>query len=227
MILEVIACSVADAIEAERGGAHRLEIVREIAKGGLTPSFALVRDILDSVALPVRVMLREQESYEVSDGDEAQKLCNAAFAFSQFGVDGLVLGFLKSNKVDLELTARVLSCAPALKATFHHAFEEVDPFEAIRDLKKLRQVDRVLTFGGKGDWPEKAARLVQYQRKARPELELVVGGGLDTNRIRLLSQTTGVNEFHVGLGARQPATVEGVVQAGRVRSLVAAMHHAK
>jgi len=36
-LLEVIALSADDAIAAERGGADRLEIVRAIDTGGLTP----------------------------------------------------------------------------------------------------------------------------------------------------------------------------------------------
>jgi copper homeostasis protein len=36
-MLEVIACSVADAVAAERGGADRLELVRDLNVGGLTP----------------------------------------------------------------------------------------------------------------------------------------------------------------------------------------------
>ena len=35
--LEVIACSVADAIEAEKGGADRLEVISHFERGGLTP----------------------------------------------------------------------------------------------------------------------------------------------------------------------------------------------
>jgi copper homeostasis protein len=64
MLLEVIACSVADAIEAERGGAGRLELARELGRGGLTPSPDLVQEVRQAVAIPVRVMLRENDGYE-------------------------------------------------------------------------------------------------------------------------------------------------------------------
>ncbi len=36
-LLEVIACSIDDAIAAERGGAGRLEVVSSLEAGGLTP----------------------------------------------------------------------------------------------------------------------------------------------------------------------------------------------
>ncbi|HEX7332112.1 MAG TPA: copper homeostasis protein CutC [Pyrinomonadaceae bacterium] len=44
-ILEVIICSVTDAIEAQKGGASRLEVVRDLERGGLTPTIQLVRAI--------------------------------------------------------------------------------------------------------------------------------------------------------------------------------------
>ena len=53
-LLEVIACSVADAVEAEKGGAKRLEIVRDLGRGGLTPPLELVAQIKHAVDLPLR-----------------------------------------------------------------------------------------------------------------------------------------------------------------------------
>lgn len=42
LVLEAIACTVADAIEAEKGGADRLEVISHFERGGLTPPRALV-----------------------------------------------------------------------------------------------------------------------------------------------------------------------------------------
>jgi len=109
-VLEVIACSVADAVEAEKGGAGRLEIVRDLARGGLTPPIELVVGIRQKVELPLRVMLRESDGYETSSADEIDRLCAAAVQFASLGVDGFVLGFLKDGQVDVERTQRVLAC---------------------------------------------------------------------------------------------------------------------
>ena len=59
LLLEVIVQTVADAREAEKGGADRLEVVRAISMGGLSPSIDLVRLIKDDTSLPLRIMLRE------------------------------------------------------------------------------------------------------------------------------------------------------------------------
>lgn len=220
-VLEVIACSVSDAVEAERGGADRLEIIRDFEKGGLTPPLKLVQDILAAVTLPVRVMLRESESYEVAGQVAKEKLYAAARGLSGLKVDGIVLGFLRKGQIDVELTESVLACAPNLAATFHHAFEEAeDPFPAIRVLKRLKQVDRILTSGRTGEWPEKIERLSRYQEEAGPEIEILAGGGIDEHLMRMICEATRIREFHVGRAAREPATTTGVVRSERVNALV-------
>jgi copper homeostasis protein len=220
-VLEVIACSVADALEAQLGGAGRLEIISALERGGLTPSLELVRNILRAVSLPVRVMLRENDGYEVTGEAELERLCGVARELSALRVDGVVLGFLHGAEIDLDLTKRVLSCAPNLKATFHHAFEDArDPIEAIRKIKTLKQVDRILTSGGAGVWTDKLERLARYRQEARPEIEIIAGGGINPQTIKSICAETDIREFHVGRAARVPANANGVVQAAPVRALV-------
>jgi len=96
-LLEVIVCSVDDAIAAERGGADRLEIISRYDVGGLSPPVELARRIAATVKIPLRVMLRETEPFEVHDEGEKQQLCASACEFAEIGVDGLVLGFLKDG----------------------------------------------------------------------------------------------------------------------------------
>src|ERR1043165_8049738 len=62
-VLEVIVCCVADAVEAQKGGASRLEVVRELDRGGLKPSIQLIQAIKDAVDLPLLVMVRESDGY--------------------------------------------------------------------------------------------------------------------------------------------------------------------
>lgn len=211
-LLEVIACSVEDAIEAEAGGAGRIELVRELERGGMTPDLSLVREVLRAVSIPVRVMVRESESHEVSDDAIKSRLLEAARILGSLPIDGLVLGFLRGGRLDLEFTGEMLACAPRLKVTFHRAFEDAeDPFRTINDLKTMTQVDRILTGGG-------AERLRDLSRWARPEIEILAGSGVDGPAIGRLLQA-GVREFHVGRAAREPAEVHGRVTRERVAEL--------
>lgn len=217
----MIACSVKDAVEAEKGGAHRLEVVRDLQQGGLTPPYELVAEMRRNVELPLRVMLRESEGYETSGEDEIERLCLAAERFASLGVDGFVLGFLQDAEVDIELTQRVLASAPQVRATFHHAFEDArDKLSALIAIKQLPQVDRVLSHGGKDDLRSRVQRLAQYERAAAPELTIIAGGGINGDAILEIGRETRIREFHVGRAARAQFAVAGEVQASLVKGLL-------
>jgi copper homeostasis protein len=95
--LEVIVTSLDDATEAERGGATRLEVVRDLSRGGLTPPLGLVRDILATVRIPIRVMLRERDDYAISGPRERDDLCRTGGELSALDIEGLVLGFVRGS----------------------------------------------------------------------------------------------------------------------------------
>lgn len=219
-LVEVIVCSVADAVEAEKGGAKRLEIVRDLKRGGLTPSYELVAQIRETVDLPIRVMLRETERFE-ADGDEIESLRVAAERFVSLNVNGFVLGFLKDGEVDIEVTRRVLSSAPQMPATFHHAFENArDKVSALSAIKRLPQIDRVLSHGGTDDLMSRVTRLGHYESTAAPELMILAGGGVDGDAILKIGRETSIREFHVGRAARARFDVDAAVQAQLVNGLV-------
>ncbi|MBI3421660.1 MAG: hypothetical protein HY011_01855 [Acidobacteria bacterium] len=238
-MLEVIACSVADALAAEAGGADRLELVRDLEVGGLTPPFALVREVLAAVRIPVRVMLREEEDFFVQDAKKIERLCAQARSCAELSVvrskaataqvDGLVLGFLTGQRdaprINHTLLAQVLASAPGTKATFHRAFEAVpDSWQAIRELKRHPQIDRILTSGDSKDinkeWPQRLTGLAELARVAAPEIAILVGGGVERNTIEALCQKKTKVEFHVGRAVREPCTNSGAVRAALVRKLV-------
>jgi copper homeostasis protein len=219
-VLEVIVTSLDDAIEAEAGGATRLELVRALDRGGLTPPLSLVGDVVAAVRIPVRVMVREREGYGISGPEELEQLCRAAREFYALDIDGLVLGFVRGRSADLETTMEVLATAPGVPATFHHAFDDLaDPIEALAALKTCGRIDHVLTRGGEGTVEARAAWLRTVARAAWPEISVMVGGGVGASVIRVLRREASVGAFHVGRAARVPASAAGCVSAAKVRAL--------
>ena len=223
MTLEVIVTSVEDAIAAARGGAHRLEVVRELDRGGLTPPATLVCEIQRALPLPLRVMVRESDGFGRGTPDEGLRMADAAAAFDALGVDGVVVGWTRGSQIDDDMLARVLEAAPSLRATFHHAFDALpDPEAAFDALKRHRQIDRVLTRGGPGAWPSRCVTLTRYARWARPEIALLPGGGVDIEALRALAGCAAVTEAHVGRAARVRQAADAPVSADLVRGLVRA-----
>jgi copper homeostasis protein len=212
----VIVTSLQDAREAEAGGANRLEIVRDLEAGGLTPSLDLVREIASAVVTPARVMVRETSNYFVNGKAEMDRLRRTMAELAQLPIDGVVLGFLSNGRVDLLETERILSEAPLVRATFHRAFEETEsPFEDLAALENLRQIDRILTSGGPGEWADKAAKLEALQKACR-RITILGGGGMTLEGVRYLREHTSLSEFHVGAAVRVPATLSGAVSAKQV-----------
>lgn len=218
-ILEVIVTSVDDALAAEQGGAGRLEVIRNLAVGGLTPPLELVKEIQSEVSIPLRVMLRENAGFAISSQQEYEKLCSDASALAGLGIEGLVLGFLQAGDIDFEALRGILNQAANLKATFHRAFEVLaDPFHAIRLLKSINQIDRILTSGGRDDWQQNIELLTRLQAETEPEITLLVGGGLTMAKLARLCAETGLREYHLGRAVRQGQQIDGVVAAAQVKT---------
>ena len=216
LVLEVIACSVEDAVNAERGGADRLEVISGFEFGGFTPPLDLVREIQQEVDLPLRVMLRDEEGYGLTDEAAAERLCRIAVELNDMKVDGVVIGFIRSNEIDAEHSVKILNCAPDLKATFHHAFEDTsDKLSAIAVLKKIGRIDRLLSHGGTGTPAERVGNLGEYASAAYPEMRILAGGRIDVEMVGLIKKHTAIREFHVGSAARD----QGVVSVSKVRGL--------
>nr|SUY20301.1 copper homeostasis protein [Clostridioides difficile] len=57
-MLEIIGMSVEDAKIIEDVVADRIELVSALTEGGLTPSFGLIESVVNSVKIPVNVMIR-------------------------------------------------------------------------------------------------------------------------------------------------------------------------
>jgi len=218
-ILEVIACSVEDAIEAEEGGADRLEIIRDLGAGGFTPTLDLVRGIQSRVKLPLRVMLREEPGFNSASPESIDKMCRMATELNELNIDGVVIGFLVDGMVNIHLAAKVVSFAPDLAVTFHHAFEDaLDKGAAIREIKRIDRVDRILSHGGFGAGNERVDTLSADAAVAGSEIQIVAGGRIDLQMIKALREKTEIREFHVGTAARE----NGNVSSSRVKALAAA-----
>ena len=220
-LLEVIVTSAEEAREAELGGADRLELVRALELGGLTPALNVVEDVVHTVSIPVRVMLRENASMTALPGEVAN-LRRTAREFAHLPIDGFVMGFVKDGSLDLETIGEISAAAPQLRITMHRAFEDVtDPIAAIEQLKRFPQVDRILTRGGAGDWQQRKASLLKWQAYAAPDIRILVGVGLRMSILTEISQHSDGFEFHVGRAARLPQTADGVVSRDQIARLKA------
>jgi copper homeostasis protein len=218
-MLEVICTSLADARAAEHGGADRIELVRDLERDGLTPALALVAAVRRAVRIPIRVMLRERNTFDTNP-DELAALCATAAALQDLGVDGLVLGLTRAGVLDSAALHAISAAAPALRITFHRAIEHVhDPVTTLAMLAHFPQVDTVLHSGGPGTLETRITRLNALQRTTAGRMTILAGGGMTDAVIQAIGDATRIRAFHVGRSARTSAQVTNPIDAARVRAL--------
>lgn len=216
----MIVTSLHEAIEAELGGADRLELVSSLENGGLTPSLETVRSVVGRVSIPVRAMLRENASMSIGGAAEINTLQLRGRTFADLPIDGLVLGFISDGALDLTAMKEILAVAPNCCATFHRAFDHIrEPLRALQQLKQFPQIDRVLTSGGEGAWAERKTRLIEWQRAAAPQIEIIFAAGLCASSLAGKSKDLSDIEVHVGRAARVPQVTSGRADHSQVAAL--------
>ncbi|MBB4687957.1 copper homeostasis protein CutC [Amycolatopsis jiangsuensis] len=211
-LLEVIALSAEDAERAQEGGADRLELVADMASDGLTPSVETVRAVLAATDLPVRVMLRAENSFAAGDIDALRAIVAGLL---DAGAREFVFGFLtEDSEVDVDACRVLLKEIDGQPWTFHRAIDRaLDPLAACGVLAELG-CDTVLAAGHPNGVGSGLPVLQQLARRAAGP-ELLVGGGLRAQQVHLL-RAGGVRGFHVG-GAVRPDGWEAPVDAAAVR----------
>jgi len=219
MLLEVIATTVEDARSAEAGGADRLEIVRELDRGGLTPPLAVVEAMLSAVRVPLRVMVRVEEPFRPTSPSVLARMYEEAHAFAALPLDGLVFGVLDAaGAVDAAALGAFVEAAAPLPVTFHRAFDEASDHEAaLRTLAGVPRVDRVLTSVGSGTAAVRLAVLRRWREIAGGRPALLVAASLDTDFAR--SAAAAGFELHTGRAVRAGQRVDGAVSAEAVAAL--------
>ncbi|MFD2750517.1 copper homeostasis protein CutC [Virgibacillus siamensis] len=206
-MLEVIVQNRQEAVEAEKLGADRVELVSAIQEGGLTPSFGTLKQVLGSVSIPVQVMIRPH-SYDFHyTAEDMEVVREDVQAVLDLGGNGIVFGALNRDyTVNEQALTDIINMAIGLDITFHRAFDEADSQEkAYRTLAKYKlDVKRILTSGGENDCvhgKEQLGRLVRLSKQLEGPA-IMPGGGLSSENIRNVHQTVGAHEYHFGKAVR-------------------------
>lgn len=148
MKVEICANSYRSAINAEKSGAHRIELCAELAVGGITPSFGLIKKVITTLKIPVFVLIRPRSGNFTYSDDEFEIMKSDIAQCKALGCHGVVSGVLnKNNTIDVERTKVLVELAKPMAFTFHRAFDWViTPEDALEELASLG-VNRVLTSG--------------------------------------------------------------------------------
>lgn len=189
MMLEIACFNIDSCLIAQKAGAHRIEFCTDYEHGGYTPSFQEIGKIRQHIKIPLHVMIRFKNE-EIKPMEEAIWFCK------KFNVDGVVFGVVKENKVDILPCAMLVDMAGNMKCTFHRYIDtcaNID--ESIEQLIDIG-FDSVLTSGGKTNAMEGIDTLAHLQEKYGDKINIIPGGGIRPDNVKLIKQKTNCKIFH-------------------------------
>lgn len=197
-LLEVCCGSLDDAIEAERGGADRVELCSCLFLGGLTPSIGSVVEAKRRLKIPVIVMIRARGGgFCYTEPEFAAMQRDAEAALAQ-GADGIVFGILNGDgTIDIERNRRLREIAGPKQSVFHRAIDVTpDPFRALEQLVELG-FTRVLTSGQEPSVPEGIDLIAKLVKRAGDRITVMPGGGIRPQFVSEVVERTRCKEIHV------------------------------
>ncbi|WP_291647616.1 copper homeostasis protein CutC [Clostridium sp.] len=185
-----------EAVRAEDLGANRIELCDNLLEDGTTPSFGTIKKAVEKLNIPIMVIIRPRGgNFEYSE-DEADIMIQDIKLCKDLGAHGVVIGALKGNTIDLDLTKKMVEAAKPMKVTFHMAFDSIDDKKsAIDDLVKLG-VDRILTKGGCENALEGKDKLKELVDYAEDRIIIMPGKGVNKDNREYILEYTGAKEIH-------------------------------
>ncbi|MBI3125930.1 MAG: copper homeostasis protein CutC [Ignavibacteriales bacterium] len=204
ILFEACVDSVESSVNAEAGGADRIELCADLLEGGITPSYAMIKLVPEKLKIPVNVIIRPRggdflyTDYEFEVMREDIEFCKQA------GVNGVVIGILNDDgTIDKTRTEELIESAKPMSVTFHRAFDMTrDPEEALNTLIELG-IDRLLTSGQEADVRKGIPTLKKLVELAGDKIIIMPGGGVNEINIKEVVEETGVKEIHAS--AREKA----------------------
>ncbi len=195
-LVEVCVDSLTSAINARKGGADRLEVCQNLQLGGTTPSYGLLKAIIEKVDLPVVAMVRPRAADFCYNDDTYEVMLQEIALFKTLGVDAIVSGILTPDgMLDKARMAELINLAAPTKVVLHRAFDMTkDLNQALADAVELG-IMRVLTSGGAQNVKLGMVNLKHlFAQKAN--IEIMPGSGVDASVVAELVKI-GAKQIHL------------------------------
>lgn len=196
MKIEICATSVQSALNAQKAGAQRIELCSELAVGGFTPSYGLIKQVRNEISIPVFVLIRPRSGDFVYSEFEFEAMKTDIEICKELGCAGIVSGVLKDDfSIDLNRTKELIKLSKPMTFTFHRGFDLTpNPFDELENLIEIG-AERILS-SGQNDSAEKGINLLaELKNKAENRITILPGGGINLENANLFKEN-GFTEIH-------------------------------
>ncbi|AEV30513.1 uncharacterized protein involved in copper resistance [Sphaerochaeta pleomorpha str. Grapes] len=207
--IEICLEDVQSVINAEKGGADRVELCSDLFEGGLTPTLGTFLVAQQNSKIPMQVMIRPRGGDFCYSDIEFSVMLKDIDIFKSHGATGIVFGILKADgEIDMERSREVVERAKPLSITFHRAFDMTK--DGSSSLEKLIElgIDRVLTSGLEPTVPEGVDMLSLLVEQAGNRIIVMPGCGLHERNFTKMHQKIGAKEYHLMLPEYQNSLMQ-------------------
>lgn len=196
MIVEICANNFQSALNAQEAGADRIELCSELAVGGITPNYGLLKKVSE-LKIPVHVLIRPRSGDFMYSDSEFEVMKQNIALCKQLNCSGVVSGVLnKDLSVDMVRTKALIDFASPMTFTFHRAFDWTP--NPLATAKKLAQIGvvRILTSGQAVSAIEGLPMLIQLRKTFNGII--LAAGGINLNNVSQF-KAHGFEEIHLSV----------------------------
>ncbi|MBK8502513.1 MAG: copper homeostasis protein CutC [Saprospiraceae bacterium] len=197
-ILEIAVHSFQSALAAEEGGADRIELCTALQTGGLSPDPGLLNLVMESISLPVHVLIRPRLGDFVYDSYEFKTMLRMVEICRDSNVVGVVIGCLtRDGLIHSDQIRKIKEVSGDLDLTFHRAIDVCTNVLEALDLLRDVGFDRVLTSGQSVTaWQGRKVISKMVEHIAGSQLVIMPGAGVNATNIAQILSETGCREIH-------------------------------
>ena len=197
VILEACVGSVISSVQAEKNGAHQLELCGRLDLDGLTPDIDLIKSVRAEVDIPIKVMLRNRGGDFVYSQEDVAEMKASLSNLVQLDIQGIVFGALnQDNTINIKLTQEVCELAGDLPVTFHKAIDScTDLLSATKSLMTTG-IQSILTSGGKPTAEEGIEVLKEMMSITKNNIDIIPAGKITSSNIEPLHKQLNALYYH-------------------------------
>ncbi|WP_373055731.1 copper homeostasis protein CutC [Zunongwangia sp. H14] len=186
------------AMNAENLGANRIELCARLDLEGITPSKELIKQCMDRLNIPLRIMIRPRAGDFVYSEEEMEKMKSSIRFCKDLGVDGVVFGILNKDKtLNLDAISKLVNFALPLKVIIHKAIDETPHIlTAVKELCQIGGITSILTSGGKLRALEGIPVLKNMIEISRNQVEIIPAGNITSENVEDIHLQLGAKVYH-------------------------------
>jgi len=197
-IKEACVESTDQAVNAERNGANRIELCKNLDLDGLTPEINVIQNTMKSVNIPVKVMIRPRPGNFIYSHNEIKSMEQDIDLCKRLNVPEVVIGILTgSGNIDTIIAKRLASQAFPMAITFHKAIDQTeDILYELDRLSGIKEISSILTSGGENIAIKGQSMLRKIIDQYGKRFDIIVAGSITHKNFDEIHGLINAREYH-------------------------------